>query len=266
MWRSVGVPCDPNPYSQPSGACCLPIELSVSSPRQCDQASGVWQGYPSSCDPNPCPQPTGACCLPDGACFVSTNAECAVSGGTYQGDNVSCDPEPLPAAVRRSSRSAIRAPIARDAAEASVRFVPRPSVRVVARPNAGGTLILLTTTRRSPTPTTARHLLQASRAHTMCVGDHAPRHDSGADRDPRARGVHETSAPRLAGDLTFGVSTALCHRDCGLRRVRRLRAAEANVARVNTGTAVTWNVPQTTFITRKPTGSRRTQKSSSRST
>lgn len=248
MWQGVGVPCDPNPCSQPSGACCLPNgSCQFLSSADCDQAGGVWQGYPSSCDPNPCPQPTGACCLPDGVCLVSTSAECTGSGGTYQGDNVSCDPNPCPQPCGDL--------LDRDPERPSRTMLPKPPFDRFRTPrhargggpNAGGTLILHHNPAISYTDDDATYcglseLTQCASAITRrdTVQESIVIHVLAA--------FHETSAPRLAG-LTFGVQYGTCIEIADYGACGDFELPEATWPSSGTGTAVTWNVAQTTHLT-----------------
>jgi hypothetical protein len=85
----MGTVCDPNPCSQPMGACCFPDgSCQVTTEANCQ---GTWQGMGTVCDPNPCPQPTGACCFQDGSCQITTQADCQ---GAWQGMGTVCDPNP----------------------------------------------------------------------------------------------------------------------------------------------------------------------------
>ena len=67
-WMS-GETCDPNPCPQPTGACCVDGDCSITTEADC---TGDYQGDGTPCDPNPCdgscghgggPCPEGACCF-----------------------------------------------------------------------------------------------------------------------------------------------------------------------------------------------------------
>jgi hypothetical protein len=102
--------CEPNPCTQPAGACCFPDGTCTYVPQA--ECTATWLGLSTDCDPNPCPPPppTGACCFPDGSCQVLTQAECEQDQGVYQGDNVPCTPElcPPPVPTERTSWGQIK--------------------------------------------------------------------------------------------------------------------------------------------------------------
>jgi hypothetical protein len=83
------------------GACCLPtgVCLSNTSPGNCQNEGGTYQGQGSSCAQANCPQP-GACCFPEGECQSPlTESACTTQGGTFHGAGSTCGtvncPQPL---------------------------------------------------------------------------------------------------------------------------------------------------------------------------
>jgi hypothetical protein len=94
QWQGAETSCEPNPCSQPVGACCRPGSPCYVLPAElCELYGGTWLGADTTCEPDPCPAPTGACCPPDGLCLMTTEAECA---GNWLGVESSCDSNPCP--------------------------------------------------------------------------------------------------------------------------------------------------------------------------
>lgn len=72
------------------GACCAPDGSCELSNVVLCQGEFLGNGVP--CDPNPCTQPPlGACCLPDLSCVVQSEYECDMDLGFYFGDDSGCE-------------------------------------------------------------------------------------------------------------------------------------------------------------------------------
>jgi spore coat protein A len=78
--------------ASPTGACCATDGTCSVVFTPGTECGGAWQGNGVPCDPNPCPQPTGACCLPtaSGTCVEDTEHECGEEGGTFLGTGAVC--------------------------------------------------------------------------------------------------------------------------------------------------------------------------------
>lgn len=101
-WEYDRDPCVVDPCDTPTrtGACCPTIGLGVfgsgcvmTTPANCAQRQGIYQGDGVLCQDANCP-PRGGCCLPDGRCIQTTKALCEAGlnglGGTYLGDDYLC--------------------------------------------------------------------------------------------------------------------------------------------------------------------------------
>ena len=79
----------------PTGACCVGSNCSVSTAAECANSGGDYQGDDTDCSGDPCyiPPPTGACCVGSN-CSVGTEDECGTSGGKYLGDDTDCSGDP----------------------------------------------------------------------------------------------------------------------------------------------------------------------------
>ncbi len=95
-YQGPGTVCDDTDCSHggggTSGACCVGIDCSITSPLGCFEAIGIYQGDGTDCDPNPCGEVTGACCVGTD-CTSETAASCADLGGIFS-PNINCDPTP----------------------------------------------------------------------------------------------------------------------------------------------------------------------------
>lgn len=77
----------------PNGACCRPDGTCVNgtSPSECENMGGVWQGNNSLCQNVSCPQPSAACCLSNNFCLLLTAADCAqIPNSSWKGYPTDC--------------------------------------------------------------------------------------------------------------------------------------------------------------------------------
>ena len=63
---------------------------------QCDEPGAIFNGAGTSCDPNPCSQPEGACCFGSYCQAGQTNDSCTGAGGEWAGAFTSCIPDLCP--------------------------------------------------------------------------------------------------------------------------------------------------------------------------
>ncbi len=97
IFAGVDVPCDPNPCTTVTGACCLPErECIETAPNACEVLNGSYVGDGTICTPTIC-GPTvdvGACCFIDQSCLVLSEDDCLAAEGIFKGANLGCDPDP----------------------------------------------------------------------------------------------------------------------------------------------------------------------------
>ena len=75
----------------PSGGCCLPNGdcIDETSPNDCANKGGAFQGNNTACSTIQCPQPDGACCVAaTGNCIDTTESICGAVGGLWDLDNL----------------------------------------------------------------------------------------------------------------------------------------------------------------------------------
>jgi hypothetical protein len=103
-WSYDREPCAVDPCDTPPtkfGACCPTRGIGifgdgciVTTPANCGQRSGIYQGDNTRCADVQCP-PRGGCCLESGRCEYTTKTICELGlggyRGVYLGDNVLCD-------------------------------------------------------------------------------------------------------------------------------------------------------------------------------
>jgi len=93
----MDVACEPNPCTQPTGACCFHDGTCQQlTEADCTSAGGETWMMDLACEPNPCTQPIGACCFDDGHCELLTIIACETATGSYQGNDTVCNPNPCP--------------------------------------------------------------------------------------------------------------------------------------------------------------------------
>lgn len=78
---------EPDPDTQPSGACCASDGFcAVAARDECTLLGNTFREDSLSCSPNPCPAPLGSCCVPTGMnrmteCQSLTAQACTAAGG-----------------------------------------------------------------------------------------------------------------------------------------------------------------------------------------
>ncbi len=224
--------CDPNPCPPPPfGACCFVNgSCTISSDFDCEADGGTYFGEDVECDPNPCPQPgVGACCLPDQNCVEISIVDCLEQGGLFLGKDSVCDGVVCPILCDASLTSRSHDPARRGGGTG---------------PNRNGTLIL-------------HHddeLVYTADGGGFCDSSLEDCLSATIRVDTEGPVVFQVFAafggpntPRLVG-VTFGIDYSDCLFIVDGDHCGDFELPQSSWPEPETGTAVTWTVPQETFL------------------